>query len=466
MTSLLNMSGNKKLLGLLAMLAVFQGCDLLGPRIGSEIQFSPYLESVGKTKVSYSGIKDGTLERIDWNPGDRILISQTYNGETAEAVYEITEVTASGYRSKAQIAAVSAENALMYKGDGDYIYRCYYPADGDHLNGETFTFTVPSSQSGDVSSGLFMIATQQVSSAKKISLEFSPVVNTYQFELPAGTTEIQIESPAETLSGTFTITNGNIAFSENGAKTITMSNPVSPVRFFTVPKAFGNGALFVRLNRIKMYELNSPYSNAFVKLNFSGMTTRMSSLVTGAVHAEANKRGYGWYLDGDGDFAINGQKIDPDKIWELIESVVDLNVSGTWEMTEIYPEDLNVFPNLRTVNINATNLTHAEISNPNITEITIFTQPQCTIDIHDCSSLTKLELKSNNGINDVSIRNNDLLEWFTIDYPHTELTVRCVDCEKLRGFSVTQSYGIRYHVEVSGCPKWEGYTMPNNSTQF
>ena len=491
------------------MMFIMASCEglLYTDNVGNPIRFGISQQYYPKTRTSYSQEYDG---RIDWNNGDKVAIymdwdeTRSGNGYAGypreeKGIYEVYNIHENGKESHGRIRNVGG-TVLKWQGDfngnngraNEYLHTFWsvYPHDTKFENGK-FEFSLQSNQNNinDVT-GLGLAAYEKdINSAKNpnsegyVEFHYYPMFTTLCVTIDNAANfqignNLELSSDDYRIAGKYYVDISKRYGGVEGGDIYNVSSTFSgsKVMLFIIPREYEANKLYFSLNGER--KLIPEVLHAGYKYNIKITTKEVevepgfSSFVNGVILAEAHKRRdrgqweYGWYLDGDGDFAYNGQKVPSEKIWEIINSLVDLDVEGTWEITEATAEDFNIFPNIKTVKINATNLTYCEISNPNITEISIYTQPHCTIDIHDCESLTKLELKSNNGIEDVTIRNNDMLEFFTIDYPHTELTVRCFDCDKLKGFSVKQNYGIKYHVEYSGCPKWEGFTMPDNSTQF
>lgn len=483
---------------------IITSCDgLFGVEnnVGKPVQFGVVQNP--KTRTSYSPNEPG---RIDWNNGDKVAIYMDWDktrnpykddwSYRKKGIYEVYGIHENGKESHGSIRYVSGE-ILKWQGDfsgndgraNEYPHTFWsvYPSNTT-FDGVSFYFKLEDIQNYTDVSGLGLAAYEEgvysnTNGEGHVELHYYPMFTTLcvmidnKANFPIGNS-LELSSDVYTIAGNYSV---DISERYNGIKGGTVNNVSSTFNngvstFFIIPREYGANKLYFSLGDKTMSIPETLYPGYKYNIKITTKEVEVepgfSSFVNGVILAEAHKRrdsgqsGYDWYLDNDGDFAINGQKVPEEKIWEIINSLVDLDVTGTWQITEATADDFNIFPNIKTVKINATNLTYCEISNPNITEISIYTQPHCTIEIHDCESLTKLELKSQNGIEDVTVRNNDMLEFFTIDYPHTELTVRCIDCDKLKGFSVTQHYGIRYHVEQSGCPKWEGFTMPDNSTEF
>lgn len=454
-------------------------CESL-PQVGSPIHISTYLSYNIDTRASYSGDIDNNIERIDWEVGDIILISQEYNGNVTESQYRITSFIDDNRRSKAQIEPVGTP--LMYQGEGTYIYRGYYPGDKNGLlNGDTYSFSVSSSQSNDVRNDLFMIVFNYSVEAQRVKLEFRPVVDAYEFILPGTVSKIQLESLTHNLSGDFTIQNGNISLAGNG-KTITIDNVETntKVRLFTLPQEIQSSDMQLKVYHnkgIKAYGLGNnayPKFGVYQKFNFPAIDTPITStkVVNGIVLAEAHRLGYNWQLGGEGNSDIywnnpdnnnNWEPIPYEKLWEIIENLEDINLSNTWEITEITPEDINVFPKVKTVNISAGNLASIDINNPNITELNIDSQSIHTIKVEGCNSLKTFNIKSQNNIKDVVVKDNLILEYFTMNGPAgAGVNIYCENCPVLEWFSLTggEGWNFPFHKEIINCPNFDHYNVP------
>ena len=415
------MSGNR-LISVFATL-MLAGCTTL-PRVGQPIQISPYLEQVEGTKVSYSGDKPGDLERIDWEVGDIIRVYQEYNGEVTEAKYRIKSFEPDGYRSKAKVEPVG--EPLMYQGEGTYVYRGYYPGNEDgHLAGDVYSFSVSASQSNDVRNNLFMVVSNYTAEAQKVKLEFSPVVDAYEFVLPPDVSKIQLESLNNNLSGDLVIQGGVATLGGNG-KTIT-TDAVAPnekIRIFTLPQTVSSDDLFLRVYHnkgVKAYGLGNtmyPVFGMYHKYNFPAISSPItpSKVVNNVVFAASTRPPYNknWYME-NGEIKSNGQPVPIEEIWEIIDDLENLNLSNTWEIEEVSAEDLNVFPNLKTVYIDSGNLKDFEVNNTNITELTVRSQSLRTVKINGCHELETFIIgPCQQNLHDIVVDNNRKLKSFEL----------------------------------------------------
>ena len=479
------MNGSR--LFLIAWIGLVMSC-VSPTKIGTPINIQPYMYQVG-TRVSYSGEWDGDLERIDWTVGDVILIQQEYNGQIDSARYRITSFNNNGYRSQAQIQPI--DEPLTFQGDGTYVYRGYYPGNEDHLNKDTYLFTVDAKQDGKESTGLFMTVRNFIVNNEEVKLEFSPVVNAYQFTLPTSVSKVQLESFNNKLAGNLTIRNGNVLL--DGTSNI-IEVPVNgnTIRIFTLPQDIPSSNMLLRVyhnSGINVYDLEvNSYETfgTYQKFNFPAISNpiRPSAVVNGLVAAEAHKRNLNWQFgnanDGQDPDLLYGnnpdnnnawEPIPPEKLWEIIESVVDLQLSYTWEAKEISAEDINVFPNLRTIDITCSNLESIEVKNPNITSLKVNSQTLKHVIVENCDGLTTFNVWSNNNLRSVTVRNNANLKDFTIEgsgnFSDTMLTIICENCPELTTFTWKggDGWGIRYHKEIINCPKFGYPTTPSGSVE-
>lgn len=478
----------------MALMAIV-GCTSL-PRVGEPIQISPYVSQEDETRVSYSGEWSGNLERINWEIGDIIRISQEYNGAVTEALYRIKSFTNSGYRSQAQVEPVN--DPLMYLGEGTYVYRGYYPGTAEHLNQDVYTFSVSATQTSDVKNDLFMVVANYSLNNEKVKLEFKPVVDAYEFILPAEVTKIQLESLRSDLSGDLTIQNNAATLNGNG-KTITIDGitPQSKIRVFTLPQEVNSDNLFLRVYHskgIKVYGLDNsayPVFGMYKKYNFPAISSPITSskIVNGVVSAEAHDKGLNWQF-GDAskgedpnqlywtnqDNNNAWEPVPPEKLWEIIESVVDLKLTNTWEAKEITAEDLNVFPNLRTVDIDASNLESIEVKNPNITYLNVKSQTLKYVSVENCDGLTTFTMEGNYSIKDVTVSNNKNLIDFYIKSPTTNdnFYLLAENNESLTHFEIQQmsgwppsvdwnAWGLTYRFDIKNCPAFKDYKVSNNA---
>lgn len=528
------MSGNRKTCGLILLsLLSFASCTRL-PRIGDAVEIRTFMNVPTATKVSYSGKWEGDFERIDWEVGDVILISQEYDGVVREAKYRIASFENNGRRSQAQVEPV--DTTLKYFGEGSYIYRGYYPGNEDgHLNDGTYNFSISAVQTNDVRNNLFMIVSNYTVNEQKVKLEFSPVVDAYQFELPKSVSKIQLESLTDNISGDFSVQNGRRSLYGTG-RTVEVPTNGGVVRVFTMPQERMSGDLFLRIYHstgIKVYGLGNsqyPVFGVYHKYNFPEIesVTNTSKVVNGVALALAHSLGYNWQWghewegNNPNDIYWNNpdnnnawEPIPPEKLWEIIENVEELELEGTWETgNEITADDLNAFPKLKKVKISGF-YKNVEVANPNITEIDIMTsEGDGVFNIHDCRSLNKINItngksvnvknnpsltelnmssdnlnsvyvdgcgslksftaKSNNNLGknggEIIVRDCAVLEDFYLSGPTSgeTISITCEDCPELKTFTLSggDGWGIRYHKEIIRCPKFGNPTMPSGSIEM
>lgn len=193
------------------------------------------------TKTSYTGVKDGTQERIDWTDGDIIRIASdkatVLNSSPAKhwSDFRVTSSTPSGATCRAVIQPSSDPNSLQWA-DGDNTFWAMYPSpsmsgvpDGtafDPATG-TMTFKVAAAQTPTKKDGemtwlpnmkhapmLAKKTTQNTSSG--VSLDFSPQYTAFEFTVSKGSleevtlagfslTRMDDEGFTGNLSGTYTI---------------------------------------------------------------------------------------------------------------------------------------------------------------------------------------------------------------------------------------------------------------------
>lgn len=487
---MLGMKKNSFIATIIVAFAICIGCTSQEP-MEELVHISFSINQATETRVSYSGEWEGTLERIDWKEGDVIRVFQEDHRVdgvvTSEAKYIITSVTtAEGYRSEAQAQIAPGYEPFKYKDGSSYIYKGYYPGDIDDVldNDGTYHFTVPSTQDSDVSKGLFMIVSNFSGNTQNVKLEFKPVVNTYKFTFPAENdiSSIQLESLSEFLSGDFSTVDGkNFEATGNNGRTVVCDKLSNSVTLFAIPKKFDQGQFYLRINDMKLYGLQTPYSGVCYKYNFEFPTisTKPGSLFFATVlaYARANLDYAGnWQWDFDKGEIVGPRPapiywgtIPEEELWDIIKDVevIDVTIGGEGWFNEITPEDLNVFPKLREVtfkNINTVKNIH--INNPNITKLYLDGSSLQTINIEGCHGLETfyIENTSKSGIYDVIVKDNLKLKDFTVKGPTGDhLNVTCWDCPELTTFTIAcdDTYGTTYHLDLQRCPKFIKETVPS-----
>lgn len=139
------------------------GCQKPGGA-GRTIRFSAVTSEPTQTKTAYSGVWDGTWERIDWNDGDVIRIYSDLAVRHAAPTYHWTDYQVQGHEagtgaevklSKATLVASSADVALDWKEGGDpHQFFGVYPATAGGSDASmgtgtvSFGGTIPSDQTG------------------------------------------------------------------------------------------------------------------------------------------------------------------------------------------------------------------------------------------------------------------------------------------------------------------------------
>ena len=176
------------------------GCQKFG--VGTAIRFSAEtrLDAAG-TKAAYSDVVTGGKERIDWKAGDQILLAMKNDEENyAQQAYNITGITAEGFKSKAGLEADGGGSGLEW-GTGDHYFWAAYPSSAT-LGTTTITGTIADTQTQRYSTStsgvsifdsdqtLYLTAGKLVKEANigdPISLDFDPAMTTFDFEVGSNT---------------------------------------------------------------------------------------------------------------------------------------------------------------------------------------------------------------------------------------------------------------------------------------
>lgn len=530
---------------------------------GEAIRFGASSGNAFLTRTEYSGKQSDGRELISWSGDDDVTIYMFWegpNGDKGDAKdYNVINAYQADDKSICKGTLVPKNGSLLWQGDfngndgkaHEYQHTFYsvYPANSADIpenenlkEQKRFYFTLPDNLSGVDMRYAYMAAGMEgvTSGTEPVYLQYYPMITTLYVTLvndtdkPVTPGNIVLTSTDKPLCGKYAVQfNGGtkkFAFqsaSEPGKKTVTINVPeqLQPnkagrtnIAFFIIPQEYDPSTLSFKINGVE-HNFGVSYNSKLVGENkynitvyLSGKEPEFSSFVKGVIYAEAHKRAqqtgqweYGWYLDNDGDFAYNGQKVAEEKIWEIINSLVDLDVTGTWEMgNTLTPGDLNFFPNLKTVKVSGF-FDYVEIDNPQITEIDIRTSNSgtCVFNIHDCDELEKLnihegkdvtvkgnkkltelnidsqnisdfvlddcdalktfDIKANNCIKNVTVKGNEILEYFTMSGPKSDgVNITCDSCPVLEWFSLTGGEGwggggsgFPWHKDIINCPKFD-----------
>ena len=187
-------------------LVLLAGCQKFGG-VGSPIRFSAMTRTAGGTgtRAAYSGVLDeNNYERIDWTDGDQIVMAMVH-GETVsreQQVYSITGIKDNTRYSEAGLAPYGSDTGLQW-GTGDHYFWAACPSSvtvGDHTLAGTISDTQAQSHNStnnsvalyDNAQSLFLFAGLKVLESDigdPISLDFYPMMTTFDFEVGANTTD-------------------------------------------------------------------------------------------------------------------------------------------------------------------------------------------------------------------------------------------------------------------------------------
>lgn len=469
------------------------------------------------TRTIYSGDITNGKERLEWVDGDDVRIwmywdedrNKTYESGPECADYKVINNQPSNEKSYGKLLLKSGKS-LKWHGDftgnngraREYLHEFYsvYPADGGKdFDGANITFNIPATQEG-VNMGLaYMTAYKdEVTSLRDdtnpnsyVDLEYYPRVTTLYIAVENDTDEtvsgdIKLISSGGPICGDYTVSFYNLLGESGDGDGNEITNRINigkgetdTIAFFIRPREYRSDDLSLLDFSGKEQVLN--YENGFkpnykynIKITVSGnKEPEFSSFVNGVVLAESHKQGKNWqwgWVDGEQKIfwnnPANNNKWEPvpdELIWEIINSVVDIDYNGSWEITEITRADLNIFPNVKTVNINASNLNSIDVSNPNITELNITSEAIHTVKVEGCDSLKTFDISSKNNIKDVVVKDNKILEYFTMSGPAgAGVNVRCEKCPVLEWFSLTggEGWNFPFHKDIVECPMFDHYTVP------
>jgi hypothetical protein len=140
-------------------LVLLAGCQKAG-LTGRQIRFTAVSQERTQTKTAYTGVKPGSVERIDWASGDVVRIYSdaatcSNNTEYHWADYGLSDISASGAASSAKLNVTSSQGGLNW-GEGTHHFYGIYPSPGtaedaatvNGASGNPFSGTIPAAQAG------------------------------------------------------------------------------------------------------------------------------------------------------------------------------------------------------------------------------------------------------------------------------------------------------------------------------
>lgn len=456
--------------------------------VGKPIKFGTGRQT---TRVYYPNIYDGLMK---WEDGDKVSIYmywKDFNGKNfgpEKGNYHINHDTDDGRQSYGYLVADG--ESLRWQGEfgfGDgraheynHTFISAYPK-RDLNNDRSYSFNLPASQNGSTQY-MYMTAYEEDVTSKEnwVYLRYFPAVTTLvvtinnDANIDLGST-LKLKS-TQPISGSYNVDPSNRSVSvTNGNREVTVPMKVGePMMFFIIPQVYDANLNF-EIDNGSSWLIDKTLSAAGKYIITIKTTERkpdvdgpFSSFVNGVVLAEAHKRGKNWqwgWVDGEQkifwnnpDNYNNWEPVPDELLWEIINTIVDIDYTGSWEITEITREDLNIFPNVKTVNINASNLTSIDVSNPNITELNITSEAIHTVKVEGCDSLKTFDISSKNNIADVVVKGNKILEYFTMSGPAgAGVNITCDSCPVLEWFSLTggEGWNFPFHKDIINCPMFD-----------
>ena len=175
--------------------------DLTGRTIRFSARTRP-AAPVTKTVYSgetYSGPGSTTYERIDWIPGDIIVLAMKNNDVAMETQeYSVNTIKVSGVNSKTDLEPYGSENGLTW-GTGTHDFWSGYPASNVTVGDHSMSATIPSSQvvtynrkandilyfDPDMSDAFMVAGIQAPQDDDGINLDFYPAFTTFEFTVGA-----------------------------------------------------------------------------------------------------------------------------------------------------------------------------------------------------------------------------------------------------------------------------------------
>lgn len=451
---------------------------------------------------------------MDW---DKNKDGTGYTGEPEYGIYDVKPGSNDFHPDDQRYGRISyANEGEILKWHGDFsggdgraheyphmFYSAYPPT--SLINGE-FIFDLPSSQNGSMKNAYMAAYEKDVFSNSSgadghVELHYYPMVTTFCLAVKNDRTEpiekITLKSDSKYLAGNYSVSVNDGMFGFNDyegnnsgqvIRTVIIGNggTVENILFFIIPQRFEANELYFLLNSNENKKYKLPKNiEAYHKYNITITVSEeepkvdgpFSGFVNGAILAEVHKQGSPFYHPGwqfgwvDGEQKIfwnnpnnynNWEPVPDEFLWEIINGLVDLDVEGTWEMGyELKAEDLNIFPNLKTVNIKGW-FKNVEVNNPNITELNIESTQLSDLHVSGCNSLTTFNITNNNSLKNIVVENNEILEYFTMSGPASDgINIRCENCPVLEWFSLTggeswggDGYGFPWHKDIVNCPKF------------
>lgn len=489
------------LLGYLILIAAACGKNV--DNIGKPIQFG--LSSLS-TRTAYTSDYDG---RIKWEDGDQVTIWMGWEGgDHLECedyrVYRIRDVNQQSYGRLKPVG-----NSLEWHGefrDGrayeyEHTFYSVYPASAGYSfdNSSVFSLYLPEDQTGmDVGKAplvAYSTSKDRVDSdGGVVYLEYYPMFTTLcvtvdnKAGLPTGN-GLRLSSDQYSLVGSYSVDARYPYESVSGGAEKSVSCPLrdNKATFFIIPREYGKDKLYFSLGDKTMSIPETLYPGFKYNIKITTKEVEVepgfSSFVNGVILAEAHKQGSpfyhpGWqfgYVDGEQKIFWNNpnnnnnwEPVPDEFLWEIINGLVDLDVEGTWEIGYVItPDDLNIFPNLRTVNLKGW-FQNVEINNPNITELNIESTQLNNLHIHGCNSLTTFHVENNNNFKSIVVEDCEILEYFTLTGPSGEgVKMRCENCPVLEWFSLTggvngdgSPWNFPFHKDIINCPLFSHYDVP------
>ena len=315
-----------RILWAVAALVLLAGCQKFGG-VGKEIRFHAVTVPEPQTKTVYSGVLDGTWERIDWVLNDKIRIYSTEaacnNDDNYHwADYQLSNISPLSVRnSKASTLDVvhSTRGGLAWEGDGTYHFYSIYPApSGDEATPGTvlgnasltpFACTIPAAQVGSattvaaIASGAnttvyypsmanaYLVAHDSKTKGNDITLDFSPAYTAFHISAGAGVApETAKEIKSVTLTSTSTALNGAYTTYYDSGWNYSISGTGMTATFtfeggnYTIP--LGEKVEFV------IFALPQVLTDLTLTFTLADDTTRSLKLKKNAADASTNAAGY------------------------------------------------------------------------------------------------------------------------------------------------------------------------------
>lgn len=247
------------LAGTLLSLAGCQKGD--GVRYGEAVRFKA-TSAFPTTRTAYSGKVTDGIERIDWIPGESILIwsdnaadrndvDNNVASPAKHAVYQIQDVTESGVQSKATLSNAPGENGLVYvKGEDSYKFWGISPVtSGTPVAGQA-SFEIKAAQQmagsasvednvttlpADMSNAWLVAAVEGAKEGSTVEIPFYPAFTAFEFTFE-GDKEYEGNinvTKVELVSDTKLAGNVVATLAPNGASTYACTSTSDPA--FTFP---------------------------------------------------------------------------------------------------------------------------------------------------------------------------------------------------------------------------------------